>query len=146
MAKRELPKNLYSNCSKCKKDKTKNRAPYCAPCQKEYQRKNRQLLLLTPNINIEGLKSWMLMIENRTIDIVGQKNFDTGRYMLIGLEDISDIIFFWEIISYDMSKYDEYSSGRQIKLMWEDIMDFYRENKDNKKEIKCTSRPRKKKE
>ena len=71
-----------------------------------------------PNINIEGLHNFIQKIKNQAY--------------FIDFFDMSNIIFFYSIITYDIYEYDKYNSGKQIKLMWDRIIKFY----NNKKYIK----------
>lgn len=127
-------KLLYSKCCKCKQEKNTNRATYCPSCSREAQalwRLNRSMKC-DVGVNIEGLTRFIRGIERRTIETVGQKNFDTGKFMLIDFNDISNIVFFFDIIS-DIGKYDDYKGGEQVKMMWDDLMDYWEKHSDNKR-------------
>lgn len=104
------------NCSKCGEDNN-SRNSYCKKCASSYYKLYR-LRKKDPNINIEGLHSFIEKIKRQAY--------------YIDFYDISNIIFFYSIITADIHEYDKYKSGKQIKLMWDRIVKFY----NNKKYIK----------
>jgi hypothetical protein len=103
-------------CSKCKEPNDTNNS-YCKSCSSEYYKLYR-LRKKDPNINIEGLHNFIEKIKRNAY--------------YIDFYDISIIIFFYSIITYDIHEYDRYKGGKQIKLMWDRIIKFY----NNKKYIK----------
>jgi hypothetical protein len=103
-------------CSKCGELNNSSNS-YCSKCAREYYKLYR-LRKKDPNINIEGLQHFIQKIKRQAL--------------YVDFYDISNIIFFYTIITYDIHEYDKYKSGKQIKLMWDRIIKFY----NNKKYIK----------
>lgn len=100
-------------CSKCgQTNETTN--SYCIECSREYYKLYR-LRKKDPNINIEGLHNFIEKIKRQAY--------------YIDFFDMSNIIFFYNIITYDIHEYDKYKSGKQIKLMWDRIIKFYNNKK-----------------
>jgi hypothetical protein len=110
-----MKKYVYSVCSLCKTEKDKNRSPYCKKCSREYGREYRVNKKLKPNVNIEGLEAFINKIKR-------------GHYY-IDFNDLNVILFFYEIISTDINEFDEFNSGKQIRLMWEKVLAYYEVNK-----------------
>lgn len=104
-------------CPKCNNSIDTYNGSYCKKCASEYYKLYR-LRKKDPNINIDGLHSFIEKIKR------------SAYY--IDFYDISNIIFFYNIITYDIHELDKYNSGKQIKLMWDRIIKFY----NNKKYIK----------
>lgn len=107
-------------CSKCYGIKTNPNSSYCKKCASEYYRIYR-LNKKEPNINIDGLSDFI------------EKIIKSSYF--IDFEDISTIIFFYQIITSDITEYDKYKSGRQIKLMWDRIYNFYSKKINKQKNI-----------
>lgn len=97
-------------CSKCDSIKENPNGVYCRKCSTEYYRVYR-LNRKTPNVNLKGLKDF--------IDKIELNNY------YIDFDDISTIIFFYQIITPDITEYDKYRTGTQIKMMWDMIYRFY---------------------
>jgi uncharacterized OB-fold protein len=97
-------------CSKCGSIKENPKGSYCRKCSIEYYRIYR-LNRKTPNVNLDGLKDFIYKIEK-------------SRYY-IDFNDISTIIFFYQIITIDITEYDRYRTGKQIKMMWDKICNYY---------------------
>lgn len=106
-------------CSKCGGTNEKN-SSYCKKCSTEYYRLYR-LNRKEPNVNIDGLKNF--------IEKVLKNSY------FIDFEDISTIIFFYQIITSDIYEYDKYKSGKQIKMMWDRIYNFYNKKIQKQKNI-----------
>jgi hypothetical protein len=105
-----MSKKNNLKCSKCHSIKENPKGVYCRRCSTEYYRIYR-LNRKTPNVNLKGLKDF--------IDKIKQ-----NRYY-IDFDDISTIIFFYQIITTDITEYDKYRTGKQIKMMWDMICNFY---------------------
>lgn len=107
----------FSRCSKCKKDKISNGSPYCRPCGAQYQRDYQFKKQKLPNIDIKGLKFF--------IEGIKKNNY------FVDFKDIFNIMFFYEVITNDISEFDldddgkVMASGKQIFKMWNKILDFY---------------------
>lgn len=101
-------------CSKCNVNIIDTTSSYCKKCASEYYRLYR-IRKKEPNINIDGL--------NNFIHKIKKNNYYIDFY------DISNIIFFYTIITDDIHEYDKFRTGKQIKMMWDRIINFY--NKKN---------------
>lgn len=108
-------KYTYKVCSKCKLDKEENRSSYCPQCIRDYGKLRRFLNNAKPNIGIKSLENFIVKVERDNLHI--------------GLADIKAILFFYEILTKDMGEYDDYTSGKQIILMWCDLLVYYVKNK-----------------
>jgi hypothetical protein len=111
----------YKTCALCKEVKDENRSPYCKICSKEYGKNYRLLKRLKPNINLVGLGGF--------IDKVNRNS------QYIEFQDILTILFFYEIITNNINEYDNYSSGKQIQLMWKRINNYYDKRQKEKLNI-----------
>jgi len=109
-----MKKYTYKVCSLCKEDKIENRNPYCKECSREYSKRYRLLKKSKPNINMDGLGTFIKKIEGQNLDV--------------DFSDINNILFFYEIITTNINEYDHYNSGKQIKLMWDRINIYYKRN------------------
>lgn len=105
-----MSKKNNLNCSKCSSIKENPNGVYCRKCLTEYYRVYR-LNRKTPNVNLKGLKDF--------IDKIKLNNY------YIDFDDMSTIIFFYQIITADITEYDRYRTGKQIKMMWDKICAFY---------------------
>jgi len=108
----------YKNCSRCKKLKDENRNPYCRECSRSYGKRYRLIKKLRPNVNIEGLGSFIAKVKKDN---------------LVDLSDMNIIIFFYEIITDNINEYDDFNSGKQLTLMWERINEYYNKKTSSKK-------------
>jgi hypothetical protein len=115
-----MVKRIRLNCSKCGVQKENPNGVYCRKCSTEYYRVYR-LNRKTPNVNLKGLKDFIDKIQ-------------LNRYY-IDFDDISTIIFFYQIITSNITEYDKYRTGKQIKMMWDMIYDFYYKKINTKKNI-----------
>jgi hypothetical protein len=106
--------NKLKKCSKCGVDTNGRNNSYCSKCSSEYYKLYRAKKK-DPNINIEGLHNF--------IEKIKRNNYYIDFY------DISTIIFFYSIITEDIHEYDKYRTGKQIKLMWDRIINFYNKKK-----------------
>ena len=106
--------NKIKKCSKCNVNNIDTKSSYCKKCASEYYRLYRARKK-EPNINIDGLAAFIQKIK--------RNNYYIDFY------DISNIIFFYTIITDDIHEYDKYRTGKQIKMMWDRIINFY--NKKN---------------
>jgi hypothetical protein len=93
---------------------------YCRDCSSEYY-KTYRLNKKPPNVKVEGLGEFI------------QKIIKNNYY--IDFDDISIIIFFYQIITADITEYDRYRTGKQIKLMWDKIYNFYVKKINKQKNI-----------
>jgi hypothetical protein len=111
----------YKKCSKCGSDKEENKGAYCKPCSAKYYKIYRFKRANGPNINKKGLESF--------VNGIIQNSY------LIDFQDISNIIFFYSIITNDITEYNKYNSGKQVLLMWNRILEHLDKIKDKKKYI-----------
>jgi len=109
-----------TKCSKCYGIKENSTASYCKKCSTEYYRIYR-LNRKEPNVNVEGLGDF--------IEKIIKNNY------FVDFDDISTIIFFYQIITSDITEYDRYRTGKQIKMMWDKIYNFYSKKIDKQKNI-----------
>lgn len=93
---------------------------YCKKCSAEYYRIYR-LKKKEPNINLDGLETFINKIKRSCY--------------YIDFYDISTIIFFYQIITSDIYEYNKYKTGKQIKMMWDRIYNFYNKKIDKQKNI-----------
>jgi hypothetical protein len=111
---------VYKKCSRCGVDKLQSKTTYCKACSSLYH-KNYRLNKKVPNIKIDGLEDFIEeVIKNK---------------YLVTFDEISTIIFFYQIITSDITEYNRYSTGKQIKLMWDRILQYYNKRKDKQKNI-----------
>lgn len=111
-------------CSKCGKQLIFTTGSYCKICSAEYYkiyRSKKKFDKKEPNINVIGL--------NDFVEKIVKNNY------YIDFNDISTIIFFYQIITIDIYEYNKYSSGTQIKMMWDCIFDYYNKKMYKQKNI-----------
>lgn len=97
-------------CSKCQSLKDNPKFSYCAKCRSEYS-KNYKRKKKSPNIVPSGLSDFVQYIK--------KSNYN------VDFNDISNIIFFYSIITDDIHEFDNFKSGEQIKKMWDVILDYH---------------------
>ena len=98
-----------------------------------------------------GLKKWKKeqrrKVELEKLNIL--QSFITKikkQYYLIDLFDINDIITYWQDFTKgDINKYDKLHFGRQIKNMWDDLVELNKWNWDDDKKDKHKIREKKNK-
>jgi len=115
-----MSKKTNMKCSKCNNIKENPNGVYCRKCSSEYYRIYR-LNRKTPNVNLKGLKDFIDRIKNNSY--------------FIDFDDMSTIIFFYQIVTSDINEYNKYRTGKQIKMMWDRICDFYNKSIDKQKNI-----------
>jgi hypothetical protein len=111
---------LSTKCSKCYAEKETITYSYCKKCAKEYY-KNYRINKKPPNVNVDGLGEF--------IQKIVKNNY------CVDFDEISIIIFFYQIITSDINEYDRYRTGKQIKMMWDKIYNFYTKKINTKKNI-----------
>lgn len=109
---------IYRRCSRCQVEKEHNRSAYCKKCSSDYYRQYKFEKLTKPNINISGLQAF--------VDRVKKNSY------LIDFQDISTIIFFYQILTTNIYEYNNLPTGTQIYKMWRRILNYLSKEKKQK--------------
>ncbi len=126
-------KYTYKICSKCKQEKEENSKRYCRDCSKAYDIDYRKKRSIKTNIDIDGLGSFINHIISCNNYLNRKNNTNDDIYM--DDTDIKNLLFFYELISFNVNEYDNNKKGKpnncwkQYLLMWAKVFKYYINNK-----------------
>lgn len=107
----------YDECRMCHTKKKANQSPLCNKCHSIKYRKNETRIAPTTQ------KKYLLGLGDLVYRLtIKQSNF------IYSLYDINDIIEYYSIFKPGKILLDIYSPGRQIEIMWQELLKIHRKN------------------